>query len=93
MLRVPPGAFRGPAVDILVDGQPIHAFLGETVATALLAAGIRWLRSSPRSNSPRGLFCAMGVCQECVLVIDGRRSTACTTLVREGMVICTDRTR
>jgi predicted molibdopterin-dependent oxidoreductase YjgC len=87
------GALRGPAISLLVDGAIVHAFLGENVATALLASGRRVLRTSPRTGSPRGMFCAMGVCQECVLDIDGRLQTACTTRARDGMAITTTRAR
>jgi D-hydroxyproline dehydrogenase subunit gamma len=83
------GATRGAMVSLVVDGEPIPAFLGESVATALLAAGQRALRASPRNCRPRGMFCAMGVCQECVVQIDGRTQTSCTTPVRNGMRVST----
>jgi predicted molibdopterin-dependent oxidoreductase YjgC len=82
---------RGPIVSLIVDAQPVRAFLGESVATALLADRQRFLRVSPRSRLPRGMFCAMGVCQECVLEIDGRLQTSCTTPVRDGMRVTTAR--
>lgn len=62
------------------DGQPFVAGEGQTVAMALWKAGIRELRTSPREE-PRGLFCGMGVCQECVVWIEGRRRESCTTVV------------
>lgn len=80
---------RTTAVTIWVNGKPVEAFPGETVATALLAHGHRILRRSPRSRRPRGVFCAMGICQECVLDVDGRLRTSCTTPVREGMHVVT----
>jgi predicted molibdopterin-dependent oxidoreductase YjgC len=79
-------------VTLVVDGEPVQARAGQSVAAALLASGRRVLRSSPRLRRPRGIFCAMGVCQECVVIIDGRLRTSCTTLVRAGMQIATGRT-
>jgi predicted molibdopterin-dependent oxidoreductase YjgC len=81
------GIERGRAVRIVFDGRPIEAYLGESVASALLAAGIRMLRASPRADAPRGAFCWMGICQECVVVADGVRRPACRLEVRDGMVI------
>jgi D-hydroxyproline dehydrogenase subunit gamma len=85
------GTTRGPAISLIVDAQPVQAFLGETVATALLANGRRFLRASPCSRLPRGMFCAMGICQECVVEIDGRLRTACTAQARDGMHVTTAR--
>lgn len=64
------------------DGRPVAAREGQTVAMALWAAGIRNLRTSARCGEPRGLFCGIGVCQECVVWIEGRRCESCMTLVR-----------
>jgi sarcosine oxidase subunit alpha len=78
---------RATRFTIFFDGRPIDAFAGETVATALLAASVRQLRSSPRAGTPRGFFCGMGICQECVVVVDGRTVPACLEPVRDGMQI------
>jgi aerobic-type carbon monoxide dehydrogenase small subunit (CoxS/CutS family) len=77
---------RGARVTITVDGEPLPAFLGETLAAAMLADGRRTLRRSPRSGSPRGIFCGMGICYDCLMVVDGRPNVrACMTPVAEGM--------
>jgi aerobic-type carbon monoxide dehydrogenase small subunit (CoxS/CutS family) len=56
------------------------------VAAALLAAGKRSLRVTPRRGEPRGLFCGMGVCFDCLVEVDGRPSVrACRTTVKAGM--------
>jgi predicted molibdopterin-dependent oxidoreductase YjgC len=89
-LRIP-GPTRGRTVSLIVDDHFVQAFVGESVATALLASGRRCLRASPRSGLPRGLFCAMGICQECVVEVDGRLRTACTVRVRDGMRVTTAR--
>ena len=76
---------RPPSVEITVDGMPVVACPGESLAAALLIAGHRALRASPRLGQPRGAFCLMGVCQECVVQVDGRLVPACQTPVRAGM--------
>jgi predicted molibdopterin-dependent oxidoreductase YjgC len=81
------GAPRGRQVSFLFDGRPVAAYEGESVACALACAGIRTLRASPRSGAPRGMFCLMGSCQECVVRIDGRIAPACQEPVREGIEV------
>jgi predicted molibdopterin-dependent oxidoreductase YjgC len=73
---------------IEVDGQPVQAECGLSVAAALMRVGVRELRQSP-SGLPRGAFCMMGVCQECLVEIDGRRRQACLVLIEPGMRIVT----
>jgi predicted molibdopterin-dependent oxidoreductase YjgC len=71
--------------NIEVDGHSLPARPGQTVAAALMAAGRLILRYTD-SGAPRGLFCGMGVCFECLVTIDGvsgRR--ACMTPARPGM--------
>lgn len=71
-------------VTIFHDGKPIPAREGQSVAEALLDAGVDTFRIT-RSRAPRGPFCNMGVCFECRLVIDGRPNTrACMTPVEPG---------
>ncbi len=82
------GITRGPEVEIMVDGQAIRAFEGESVAVALLAAGRRTLRITARHGEPRGLYCGIGVCFDCVMTIDGQPNVrTCQTAVRAGMRI------
>ena len=72
-------------VRITFDGVPVEASAGESVAAALLAAGERVL-SNGKDGSPRGLYCGMGVCHDCLVVIDGQTGQrACMTTVRSGM--------
>ncbi len=81
------GVLRGAPVRLRFDDIHVAAHDGETVATALHAAGIRTLRHAPGDDGPRGLFCAMGSCQECVVLIDGQRVEACRVPVRDGMAV------
>lgn len=78
----------GAAVTLQVNGQPLPARRGQTVAAAMLAAGQRVLRHTRRAGKPRGLFCAMGVCFDCVMTIDGKAGVrACMTRVEDGMQV------
>jgi predicted molibdopterin-dependent oxidoreductase YjgC len=81
------GLTRGPRVNILVDGEPASAYVGESVAAALMADGAMHTRTTAGGES-RGLFCGMGVCFDCLVEVDGVPNTrACVTWVREGMRI------
>lgn len=83
---------RGKAVRLLVDGQALEAFEGESIAAALAANGIWTLRHTARLGQPRGIFCGMGVCHECALTVDGQAGVrACLTAAADGMVIETGR--
>ena len=85
--RIGDAAGRPPPVEIIVDGRRLPAFAGESLAVALTCAGVLRLRSSVRLGEPRGVFCLMGVCQECVVRVDGRVVNSCMEPVRSGMVV------
>ena len=74
-------------VEFFFQGELVGAFAGETLAVALLAAGRSVLGSNPVDGAPIGLFCAMGACQECLVLVDGTLVEACRTRVRAGMVV------
>jgi aerobic-type carbon monoxide dehydrogenase small subunit (CoxS/CutS family) len=76
-----------PRTRISVNGVIRDVPAGRSVAAALLAVGIRKLRESPRAGGPRGAFCMMGVCQECVVRIDGHLRQACMVPVTPGLAI------
>ena len=67
------------------NGTEVRCRAGETVAVALLCAGRLDVRRSPRTGSPRGAFCMMGVCQECLVRVDGVLRQACLTPTEDGM--------
>jgi len=72
-------------VTLTLDGLPVTGYEGESVATVLLAEGLLATRTTAR-GAPRGVFCGMGVCFDCLVVVDGVPNTrACVTWVREGM--------
>jgi len=84
-LRIREVVERGEPFEILVDGQKILAYEGETVGAVLLAAGHRTLRYTNKEGRPRGLYCGIGLCQECRMVINGIPDTqACQTLATPG---------
>ena len=83
---------RGEPFEILVDGEAVAAYPGETVAAALIAAGRRGTRATMRRGEPRGLYCGMGLCFECVMVVNGQPNVrACVTAVAPGMRVETQR--
>ena len=75
------------ALDVVFrwNDSEIRCRAGETIATALLCAGQLDLRRSPRAGSARGVFCMMGVCQECLIRVDGVVRQACLTPAEDGM--------
>ena len=80
-----PGFTRGRSVTIEVDGESLTAHEGETVAMALYAAGRRVVRQSSRLAAPRGVFCNMGVCYECLIYVGQRAQRSCMLSVQDGM--------
>lgn len=74
---------------ISFDGRNIVARRSDSVASALLAAGEVVFRTSPVSGAPRGPFCMMGGCFECLVEIDGMPNRqGCMIPVSAGMVVC-----
>jgi len=77
----------GRPIRFYFDGQEIAALEGETVAAALSAAGVTTLRHTS-SGAPRGLFCGMGACFDCVVTVDGRiGQRACMVQAADGMEV------
>ena len=77
-------------VVIRIDGKEVDAYEGETIAAALIAAGIRVFRTTRKRSEPRQIFCAVGRCTDCVMTVDGQPNVrTCITPVRDGMEIWT----
>ena len=83
--RRQPGVERGPRVTFTFDDVGIEAYAGETVAAALTAAGHLRIRRSTRLGAPRGIYCNMGICYECLVVFGGRAVRGCMLQVTDGM--------
>jgi NADPH-dependent 2,4-dienoyl-CoA reductase/sulfur reductase-like enzyme len=74
-----------------LDGRPVAARAGQSVAAALLDAGHWTLTRSSKYRRPRGIHCAAGHCANCLLRIDGAAHVrACMTTVRDGMDVRTE---
>ncbi len=76
---------RPAEVAFSFDGATLRAPVGESLAAALIAAGLRRLGEGP--GSPRAAFCMMGTCQQCLVRVDGRLAQACLVPVRAGMAV------
>lgn len=88
-LRLVEGVQRGEAYEIEMDGVRLRAHAGESVAAALIAAGHWVFRRTPKSNAPRGVYCGMGACFDCLVVVNGTAVRACMTPVSPNLQIQT----
>ena len=82
------GVQRGSPITFTVNGRRVSAYEGESIAAALMAAGHRVFRRTVPGDSPRGVFCGMGMCYDCLVTVDGVPNVrACMSEVREGCVV------
>jgi len=85
-LRMVGAVERGRNFNVVVDGRSMMAYAGESIAAVLMASGARVTRWTARAGEARGYFCGMGVCQDCLVTVDGVPNVrACMTPAREGM--------
>lgn len=77
----------GPRVPVLVDGHALTLRDGANLAAELLAAGVMPFRHTPVSGAPRGPFCMMGACFDCLIEVEGTTRQACLMEVAEGLAI------
>lgn len=83
-----------PEVTFMLNGARATARAGDTVMAALLDNGTLIARRSPVSGEPRGAYCMMGVCFECLVTIDGiGNRQGCLVMVRDGMTVETGAAR
>lgn len=93
MFRRLPEATR-PALPFTFEGEPVEGCEGDSVGSALLALGHLATRETPVSGAPRGPYCMMGVCFDCLVEIDGvGNRQACLVPLRAGMDIRRQRGR
>lgn len=85
MKKVEPPAER---VTYYFNNKAEEAFAGQNVAAAILQNGNRILRTTRVADRPRGIFCGIGVCFDCLVLIDGiPNQRACLVEVGQGMRI------
>ncbi|WP_137679856.1 (2Fe-2S)-binding protein [Aurantiacibacter suaedae] len=92
MSRIERGVTRPEPITIVIDGETVPAFSGETVAVAILARDQLRFRDD-RSGRARGMFCNMGTCGECTVWVGAEqgaweRLRACLVPVRPGLEVC-----
>jgi len=75
------------SVPFTFDGRPLLAVPGETISSALFAAGIRIFGTHPKDDAPQGIFCANGQCAQCMVMADGTPVKACMTPVSPDMAV------
>lgn len=76
--------------EIRLDGEPVPVEPGQTVAAALIASGRRSWRRTRKGGQPRGVFCGIGVCFDCLSTINGRpNQRACLVEAQPGDVVTT----
>lgn len=81
---------KGKKVSFTLDGKPMEGYEGEPIAAALRAAGVLTHRHTNKLDKPRGIFCAIGRCTDCVMIVDGRPNVrTCVTPLVEGMKVQT----
>src|SRR5262245_64363025 len=74
-------------IQFTFDGTPLEGRYGESLAAALTAVGSREFRQT-RSGAARGIFCRMGVCQDCLIEVDGKpNQRACMTKLNRPMTV------
>ena len=81
--RLNSGIRRGEQIEFYLDGQPLKAFKGETIAAALMASGHMVARTI--DSQPLGVYCNIGVCHSCLMTVNGVKSVrTCRAQVTEG---------
>jgi predicted molibdopterin-dependent oxidoreductase YjgC len=81
---------KGRRVRFTFDGKTLEGFEGEPVAVALRSNGVLVHRYTTKRNEPRGMFCAIGRCTDCIMVVDGRPNVrTCVEPLQEGMAVQT----
>lgn len=79
---------KGEKVTFYYNGKEVTGFEGEPIAAALMANGVKVHRYTVKRNEPRGVFCAIGRCTDCVMVVDGEPNVrTCMTPLKAGMKV------
>ena len=79
---------RGGKIKFTFDGKEMEGYEGETVAAALHANDVKVLGHSLFKHRPRGIYCAIGNCSSCLMVVNGEPNVrTCITDLEEGMCV------
>ena len=79
---------KGRKVTFSFDGKELSGYEGESIAAALKAAGVMVHRYTAKQHKPRGIFCAIGRCTDCVMIVNGQPNVrTCITPLEEGMKV------
>ena len=73
----------------IVNDETIEAYEGECLSVVLFISNKKNLRTSPKLDENRGMLCMMGSCQECVVLLNGKKVTSCNIFIKDGMEIKT----
>lgn len=75
-------------ITIIFEGKRLPAKSNEPIATVLMNAGIRDFRYTKKKHEPRGVYCAIGRCTDCMMTVNGRPNVrTCITHAEDGMVV------
>jgi predicted molibdopterin-dependent oxidoreductase YjgC len=81
---------KGRLIEFTLDGRTMSGYEGEPIAAALRAAGVMTHRHTAKTGEGRGIFCAIGRCTDCVMIVDGVPNIrTCITPLKEGMTVQT----
>ena len=78
---------RTAEVSFTFDGKAVLAHEGESRAAALIRAKLLHLSDAPADGAPRGVFCCMGLCQECVVQVGGKTIESCRLPVSQDLQV------
>jgi predicted molibdopterin-dependent oxidoreductase YjgC len=79
---------KGNKIQFTFDGQSMEGFEDEPIAIALRSNGVLIHRYTTRRNEPRGMFCAIGRCTDCIMVVDGKPNIrTCVEPLKAGMKV------
>jgi len=79
---------KGRLIKFEFDGKVLEGYEGEPIAVALKANGVMVHRYTSKRSHPRGIFCAIGRCTDCVMIVDGKSNVrTCVTSLKEGMKV------
>ena len=78
------------ALTITVDGAPMRGVVGQSLAGVILAGGLLGFRRTSAEGRPRGVFCGIGVCYDCLVEVNGQRDVrACQRRAIDGDAVTT----